>query len=63
MLCAAADPTGQMALNALLERCDEVLKRFVEDERLSGSCPLPRYAIQTESELECTVNPQTITGI
>ena len=38
----AADSTGQLALNALLERCEEVLLKFVADERLSGSCPLPR---------------------
>ena len=38
----AADSTGQLALNALLERCQEVLVKFVTDERLSGSCPLPR---------------------
>ena len=38
----AAHPAGQLALNALLERCEEVLVRFVVDERLSGACPLPR---------------------
>ena len=38
----ATDSTGQLALNALLERCEEVLHKFVADERLSGSCPLPR---------------------
>ena len=36
------DATSQLALNALLDRSQEVLVKFVEDERLSGSCPLPR---------------------
>eukprot|EP00731_Ephydatia_muelleri_P000646 Em0001g646a len=36
------DPTSQLALNALLERCKEVLAKFVHEERLSGQCPLPR---------------------
>ena len=36
------DPTSQLALNALLERCKEVLTKFVHEERLSGQCPLPR---------------------
>ncbi len=46
----ASDSTGQLALNALLERCDDVLRRFVEDERLSGSCPLPRYSTAFRSD-------------
>ena len=32
----------KMALASLLQRCQEVLKKYVEDERLSGKCPLPR---------------------
>ncbi|XP_070557537.1 protein MON2 homolog isoform X2 [Ptychodera flava] len=32
----------KMALSALLTRCQEVLKQYVEDEKLSGKCPLPR---------------------
>ncbi|XP_071483188.1 protein MON2 homolog [Diadema antillarum] len=32
----------KMALASLLKRCQEVLKKYVEDERLSGKCPLPR---------------------
>ena len=46
----AADSTGQLALNALLERCEEVLLKFVADERLSGSCPLPRSVIRDVEE-------------
>jgi hypothetical protein len=34
--------TSQLALNALLERCEGVLLKFVADEHLSGACPLPR---------------------
>ncbi|XP_022081616.1 protein MON2 homolog isoform X2 [Acanthaster planci] len=39
-----ADEGGltKMALSALLQRCQEVLQKYVEDERLSGKCPLPR---------------------
>lgn len=32
-----------MALSVLLKRSQDVLRRYVEDERLSGRCPLPRY--------------------
>lgn len=42
MLHFLPDATSQLALNALLQRCEEVLRKFVSDERLSGSCPLPR---------------------
>lgn len=41
----ATDSTTQLALNALLERCEEVLLKFVTDERLSGACPLPRCVV------------------
>jgi hypothetical protein len=33
----------KLAVTALLQRCQEVLQKYVEDERLSGKCPLPRY--------------------
>eukprot|EP00731_Ephydatia_muelleri_P000653 Em0001g653a len=39
--CAQSLST-ELALNALLERCKEVLAKFVHEERLSGQCPLPR---------------------
>lgn len=35
---------SRMALSVLLKRSQDVLRRYVEDERLSGHCPLPRYA-------------------
>ena len=38
----ASSTTSQLALNALLKRCEEVLRKYADDERLSGSCPLPR---------------------
>lgn len=41
-LPVASDSTSQLALNALLKRCEEVLLKYVDDERLSGNCPLPR---------------------
>lgn len=41
--CAGTDSTNQLALKALLVRSQDVLKKFINDERLSGSCPLPRY--------------------
>ena len=33
----------KVAVLSLLQRCQEVVKKYVEDERLSGKCPLPRY--------------------
>lgn len=33
---------SRMALSVLLHRAQDVLRRYVEDERLSGRCPLPR---------------------
>lgn len=33
---------SRMALSVLLRRAQDVLRRYVEDERLSGRCPLPR---------------------
>ncbi|XP_062616734.1 protein MON2 homolog isoform X2 [Saccostrea cucullata] len=32
----------KMAVMSLLQRCQEVVRKHVEDERLSGKCPLPR---------------------
>ena len=32
----------RLAVTALLQRCRQVLQKYVEDERLSGKCPLPR---------------------
>lgn len=37
------DSTSQLALHALLERSEQVLKRFSAEERLSGSCPPTRF--------------------
>lgn len=34
---------SRMALSVLLKRSQDVLHRYIEDERLSGKCPLPRY--------------------
>ena len=36
---------GRLAITALLHRFQEVLKKFNEDERQSGKCPLPRYRL------------------
>lgn len=33
---------GRLAVTALLHRFQEVLKKYIEDEKLSGKCPLPR---------------------
>lgn len=33
---------GRLAVTALLHRFQEVLKKFNDDERQSGKCPLPR---------------------
>ena len=32
----------KLAVLSLLQRCQEVVRKYVEDERLSGKCPLPR---------------------
>lgn len=34
-----------MALSVLLKRSQDVLHRYIEDERLSGKCPLPRQQV------------------
>ncbi|KAF7701871.1 hypothetical protein HF521_001154 [Silurus meridionalis] len=36
---------SRMALSVLLHRAQDVLRRYVEDERLSGRCPLPRQQV------------------
>ncbi|XP_030626917.1 protein MON2 homolog isoform X1 [Chanos chanos] len=36
---------SRMALSVLLQRAQDVLQRYVEDERLSGRCPLPRQQV------------------
>ena len=33
---------NRLAVSALLQRCQDVLSKYMEDERLSGKCPLPR---------------------
>jgi hypothetical protein len=33
---------SRVAVLSLLQRCQEVVRKYVEDERLSGKCPLPR---------------------
>nr|CAD7576066.1 unnamed protein product [Timema californicum] len=37
---------GRLAVTALLHRFQEVLHQFVEDERRSGKCPLPRSFVE-----------------
>ncbi|KAF2885713.1 hypothetical protein ILUMI_20486 [Ignelater luminosus] len=36
---------GKLAVTALLHRFQEVLKKYIDDEKLSGKCPLPRYRL------------------
>lgn len=36
---------GRLAVTALLHRFQEVLKKFNDDERQSGKCPLPKYRL------------------
>lgn len=33
---------GRFAVTALLHRFEEILKKYNDDERNSGACPLPR---------------------
>lgn len=35
----------RLAVMSLLQRCHQVVTKYVEDERLSGKCPLPRYVL------------------
>lgn len=37
------DLAGQLAVTSLLQRFQEVLEKYIDDEKLSGKCPLPRY--------------------
>lgn len=39
------DIAGQLAVTSLLQRFQEVLKKYIDDEKLSGKCPLPRYRL------------------
>ncbi|XP_041444584.1 protein MON2 homolog isoform X2 [Xenopus laevis] len=36
---------SRMALSVLLKRSQDVLYRYIEDEKLSGKCPLPRQRV------------------
>ncbi|XP_063995099.1 protein MON2 homolog [Diachasmimorpha longicaudata] len=36
---------GRLAVTALLHRFQQVLYRYIEDDRKSGKCPLPRYRL------------------
>ncbi|KAK4871796.1 hypothetical protein RN001_015920 [Aquatica leii] len=40
---------GKLAVTALLHRFQEVLKKYIDDEKLSGKCPLPRYRLSEVS--------------
>ena len=46
---------SRMALSVLLKRSQDVLRRYVEDERLSGRCPLPRCDPVYTTELRVAV--------
>lgn len=41
----------KVAVLSLLQRCQDVVKKYVEDERLSGKCPLPRYHINAHNSI------------
>lgn len=49
----------KLAVTALLHRFQEVVKRYIEDEKHNGKHPLPRYAFCLMSvckrKLKCTV--------
>lgn len=36
---------GKLAVTALLHRFQEVLKKYIDDEKHSGKCPLPRLLL------------------
>ncbi|XP_069945836.1 protein MON2 homolog isoform X3 [Cherax quadricarinatus] len=43
--CESTQVTTKLAVTSLLHRFREVLVKYVEDEKLSGKCPLPRHRI------------------
>ncbi|KAJ8401396.1 hypothetical protein AAFF_G00386270 [Aldrovandia affinis] len=51
---------SRMALSVLLKRSQDVLRRYVEDERLSGRCPLPSGQ---RMKLDCHLLRQQVTEI
>ncbi|XP_035282271.1 protein MON2 homolog isoform X3 [Anguilla anguilla] len=51
---------SRMALSVLLKRSQDVLRRYVEDERLSGRCPLPS---PQRTKLDCHQLRQQVTEI
>ena len=51
----------KLAVISLLQRCQDVVRKYAEDEKLSGKCPLPRYdVINKHIYLTCAPNPQKI---
>lgn len=42
-------PVNRVAIRAILQRCRAVLSQYLEDERLSGKCPLPRARLSEVS--------------
>lgn len=44
---------GQLAVTSLLHRFQEVLRKYIEDEKLSGKCPLPRYELYSYFNCSC----------
>ncbi|XP_045063743.1 protein MON2 homolog isoform X8 [Coregonus clupeaformis] len=51
---------SRMALSVLLKRSQDVLRRYVDDERLSGRCPLPSGQ---RMKLDCQLFRQQVTEI
>ncbi|XP_055778262.1 protein MON2 homolog isoform X5 [Salvelinus fontinalis] len=51
---------SRMALSVLLKRSQDVLRRYVDDERLSGRCPLPSGQ---RMKLDCQLLRQQVTEI
>lgn len=36
---------NKLAVTSLLQRFNDVIKHYVEDEKLAGKCPLPRHRL------------------
>lgn len=52
-----------LAIESLLSRCKTVLQKFINDERLSGKCPLPRSVFITALISQWGRNCHTREGI
>lgn len=51
---------GKLAVTALLHRFQEVLKKYIDDEKHSGKCPLPRYYMCASIHIRSSINQNNV---